>query len=189
VRAAARDWPSLRLVRSPRHRGKGAAVKRGMLESTGDLVLYMDADHATPILEIESFLPHLGAGGYRAVVGVRTYQHEPSRWRRIIGLGLQVLTHAIVFDAAVVDSQCGFKCFVADVAKDVFGRCRIDGGMFDVEIFTIMQRLGVDVFYQPVHWNNKPDSRIDRMKCYVCDPFDVMAIRLNDLLGRYGAGA
>ena len=185
VRGTALEWPQLRLLQQPRNIGKGAAVKRGMLEATGDLVLFMDADHATPIEEMEHFLPHLESGGYRAVVGVRTYQHDDSKWRRIMGLSLQILTHLIVFDRAVIDSQCGFKCFGADVGKRVFGLTRIDGGMFDVEIFVIMHKLGVKVLYQPVHWTNKAGSRINFLRCMLLDPVDMVIIRLNAMLGRY----
>jgi dolichyl-phosphate beta-glucosyltransferase len=185
VRSTARDWPQLRLLQQPKNLGKGAAVKRGVLESSGDLVLFMDADHATPIEEMELVLPHLESGTYRAVVGVRTYQHDDSKWRRIMGLSLQILTHLIVFDRAVVDSQCGFKCFGSDVAKRIFGLTRIDGGMFDVEIFVIMHRIGVNVLYQPVHWTNKAGSRINFIRCMLLDPVDMVIIRLNSMLGRY----
>ncbi|HYW54546.1 MAG TPA: glycosyltransferase [Dongiaceae bacterium] len=185
VRDAALAWPQLKLVQQPKNMGKGAAVKRGVLESTGDLVLFMDADHATPIAEMELVLPHLERGLYRAVVGVRTYQHDDSKWRRILGLSLQILTHVIVFDRAVVDSQCGFKCFGSDVAKRIFGLSRIKGGMFDVEIFVIMHRLGVNVLYQPVHWTNKAGSRINFIRCMLLDPVDMVIIRMNAMLGRY----
>jgi dolichyl-phosphate beta-glucosyltransferase len=185
VREAARAWPQVRLLQQPRNMGKGAAVKRGVLESAGDLILFMDADHATPIAEMENFLPHLETGDYRAVVGVRTYQHDDSKWRRIMGLSLQILTHLIVFDRAVIDSQCGFKCFGADVGKRVFGLTRIKGGMFDVEIFVIMHKLGIRILYQPVHWTNKAGSRINFVRCMLLDPVDMAIIRLNAMLGRY----
>jgi dolichyl-phosphate beta-glucosyltransferase len=156
-----------------------------MLSAKGDLVLFMDADHATPITELELFVRQFYEGSYRAVVGVRTYQHDDSKWRRIIGLSLQILTHLIVFDRAVIDSQCGFKCFDRDVARRVFEKSRIKGGMFDVEIFHIMHRLGIDIFYQPVHWANKAGSRINVVRCMIFDPIDMMVIRLNSILGRY----
>ena len=70
----------------------------------------MDADHATPIEELKAFFPKLEQG-FDVVVGVRTFQEAESRSRRIMGLGLLMLAHLIVFNKAVVDSQCGFKIF------------------------------------------------------------------------------
>ena len=185
VRSTAADWPQLRLLQQPKNLGKGAAVKRGMLDAKGELILFMDADHATPIEEMEKIFPQLAGGGYRVVVGVRTYQHDDSKWRRIIGLSLQILTHLIVFDRAVVDSQCGFKCFGADAAHRIFSLSRIKGGMFDVEIFAIMHRLGINPLYQPVPWTNKAGSRINFVRCMLFDPVDMMIIRANAALGRY----
>ena len=180
-----KTWPELRLLRQPRNIGKGAAVRRGMLDARCDLILFMDADHATPITEMEKFMPFFETHGRDVVVGVRTYQDD-SKWRRIVGLVLQILSHLIVFDRAVVDSQCGFKCFTADVARTVFRLSRIDGGMFDVEIFAIMQRLGIRPYYEQIRWANKAGSRINTIKCMICDPFDMMVIRFNGMLGRYG---
>ena len=185
VGRATLEWPQLRLLRQPKNLGKGAAVKRGMLDAAGELILFMDADHATPIQEMEKILPQFEGGAYRVVVGVRTYQHDDSKWRRIVGLSLQILTHLIVFDRAVVDSQCGFKCFSADAAKRVFRLSRIKGGMFDVEIFAIMHRIGINVLYQPVPWTNKAGSRINFIRCMLLDPVDMVIIRLNAALGRY----
>jgi len=179
-------WPGLVLLSQPRNLGKGAAVRRGCLAAKGDLVLYMDADLATPIEEIEGMLPYLERGSHGAVVGVRTYQEDESKWRRVVGLILQVLAHLIVFEKAVVDSQCGFKCFTRGVCREIFARSIIDGGMFDVELFFIMHRLRISVYYQPVHWVNKPGSTINVLRCMLFDPIDLARIRLRGLLGRYG---
>ena len=185
VEDAARCWPNLKLLRQPRNMGKGAAVRRGCLEANSDVVFYMDADLATPIEELDSMLPVLEGGEYRAVVGVRTYQELESKWRRVVGLTLQLMAHVIVFEKAVVDSQCGFKCFSREVTKEVFSRSRVDGGMFDVEVFFIMHRLGIPVYYQPVHWVNKAGSRINMLRCMLLDPIDLVAIRVRGALGLY----
>jgi len=185
VEDAARNWPNLSVIRQSRNLGKGAAVRRGCLAANCDLVFFMDADLATPIEELDSMLPQFEAVEYKAVVGVRTYQELESKWRRVVGLSLQLLAHLIVFEKAVVDSQCGFKCFSQKVAKEVFSRTRVDGGMFDVEIFFIMHRLGIPVYYQPVHWVNKAGSRINVLRCMFLDPFDLVAIRVRGALGLY----
>ena len=150
-----------------------------------DLVLFMDADLATPIEELDLMLPQFRRGEAKAVVGVRTYQENESKWRRILGLSLQILAHLIVFEKAVIDSQCGFKCFTYDACRQVFTRSRVDGGMFDVELFFIMHRLRIPVHYQPVHWINKEGSRIRIVRCMIFDPIDLLAIRLRGALGMY----
>jgi dolichyl-phosphate beta-glucosyltransferase len=183
------DWPKLSLLVQPHNQGKGAAVRRGCLAANCDLMLFMDADLATPIEEIEGMLPHLEHGSHGAVVGVRTYQEDESKWRRVLGLTLQMLAHLVVFEKAVVDSQCGFKCFTRIACREVFSRSRIAGGMFDVELFFIMHRLGIPVYYEPVHWKNKPGSTINLLRCMLFDPFDLIRIRVNGMLGRYEQAA
>jgi dolichyl-phosphate beta-glucosyltransferase len=185
VEQTALAWPQLHLLRQPKNLGKGAAVRRGCLEARGDLVLFTDADLATPLNEVEAMLPQFRAGLYKAVVGVRTYQENESKWRRVIGLSLQILAHVIVFEKAVVDSQCGFKCFSREVARKLFGISRVDGGMFDVELFFILHRLGIPVYYQPVHWANKPGSRINVLRCMLLDPVDLVKIRLRGASPKY----
>jgi dolichyl-phosphate beta-glucosyltransferase len=185
VRETARSWPELKVLVQPKNIGKGAAVKRGMLAANGDFVLFTDADLATPIEEVEGMLRLFRNGSHKVVVGVRTYQQDGSKWRRILGLSLQIIAHLIVFDRAVVDSQCGFKCFTRDASREIFERVRILGGMFDVEIFAIMHRLGIEICYQPVHWANKAGSRINILRCMFFDIIDMMVVRRNVLLGRY----
>jgi dolichyl-phosphate beta-glucosyltransferase len=180
-----REWPQLKLLVQPRNLGKGAAVKRGMLEARGDLIMFTDADLATPITEIELMLPYFRSGLNKAVVGVRTYQTDESKWRRILGLSLQIIAHLIVFDHAVVDSQCGFKIFGRSFAHELFSQVRVPGGMFDVEIFAIMHRRNMEIVYQPVHWANKAGSRINILRCMFFDIIDMMLIRRNAMLRRY----
>src|ERR1039457_3581374 len=185
VEEARRGWPRLILFQQPYRMGKGDAVRRGCLAASCGLVLFMDADLATPIGELEAILPRFEHGDYKAVVGVRTYQEGEPKWRRVVGLTLQLMAHLIVFEKAVIDSQCGFKCFSREVCRDVFSLSRVDGGMFDVELFFIMHRLGIPVYYQPVHWVNQAGSRIDNLKCMLFDPFDLIAIRVRGALGYY----
>ena len=186
VEAARADWPNLRLVRQPGKVGKGAAVRRGCLAATSDVVMFMDADLATPIEELDLLLQHAPPREHWAVVGVRTYQEDEAKWRRVIGLSLQLIAHLIVFEKAVVDSQCGFKCFSRATCRELFRRSRVNGGMFDIELFSIMHRLRIPIYYQPVHWANKAGSRINILRCILFDPLDLIAIRLRWIFGIYG---
>jgi dolichyl-phosphate beta-glucosyltransferase len=185
VRKWQQEWPQLKVLVQPRNMGKGAAVRRGMLAAEGELIMFTDADLATPIQEMENMLPHFRDGLDKAVVGVRTYQSDESKWRRILGLSLQIIAHLVVFEHAVVDSQCGFKIFGRDLGRKIFDLVRIPGGMFDVEIFAIMHRQNLEIVYQPVHWSNKAGSRINIVRCMFFDIIDMILIRRNAVLGRY----
>ncbi len=181
----ARRHPQIRLVTQPGKIGKGAAVRRGCLEAKGDWVLFMDADHSTPIQELDKFAPAMRDENADAVAGVRTYQEDESRGRRIIGLLGQLLAHVVVFQKAVVDSQCGFKLFTRETVQKVFPLARVDGGMLDVELFYLMHKTGVSCRFVPVHWDNKPGSRINIAACMVRDPLDMLKIRLRDFTKVY----
>jgi dolichyl-phosphate beta-glucosyltransferase len=184
ARSFAASWPALAVLVQPRNQGKGAALRRGCLAARGEFVMFMDADHSTRIEEIEQFLP-LCRQGYGMVAGVRTFQQGESRWRRILGLGFLILAHLFVFRRAVVDSQCGFKCFTRDTAQAVFSRSRTRGGTIDVELFYLAHKLDVPIYFVPVHWKNAPGSTIKVWRCVVQDPIDMLRIRFRDLLGRY----
>ncbi len=181
----AKCHPQIRLLTQPGKIGKGAAVRRGCLEARGELVLFMDADHSTPIQELTVFLPPIHEFGADAVAGVRTYQEDESRGRRIIGLLGQLLAHLVVFRKAVVDSQCGFKLFKRETVQKIFPLARVDGGMLDVELFYLMHKHAISCRFVPVSWDNKPGSRINILACMVRDPLDMLKIRLRDLAGVY----
>ena len=184
VQALATHWPALRVVRLPSNQGKGAAVRTGCLEAKGERVLFMDADHSTRIEQIEDFLPHL-EGHFEVVTGVRAFQEGESRARRIVGLGFLMLAHLIVFQKAVVDSQCGFKCFTREAAQAIFSLCRTKGGTIDVEIFYLAHKLEIPIYFVPVHWHNAPGSTINIWRCIIQDPVDMLNIRVRDALRRY----
>jgi len=185
VLACSREYPQVRLLAQPKRLGKGAAVRRGCIEARGRYVLFMDADHSTPIQELNGFMPALKMPGVGAVAGVRTYQEDESRGRRIIGLLGQVLAHLIVFRKAVVDSQCGFKLFTWEAAQKIFPLARVNGGMLDVEIFYLIHKLELSCRFMPVLWANKPESRINTLACMFRDPIDMLRIRLRDVCGVY----
>jgi len=183
----ARKYHQVRLITHPGKLGKGAAVRHGCLDAHSDYVLFMDADHATPIAEVEMFFPHLAGQKKGAVVGMRTPQEGDSKFRRTISLACKLLSHIIVFRKSVVDSQCGFKLFTAATAAQLFSYARVNGGMIDVELFFLMNKMGIPYHFVPVIWKNKPDSRINFLACAVRDPIELLRIRARDFTGFYNA--
>ena len=185
-REAEKNWKQLRCISGCGHHGKGACVKRGCLEAVGENVLVMDADHATPIETLDFFLPH--RPGYEVVVGVRSFcgqEGASGKGRRIIGLIQQLMAHIIVFKHSVADSQCGFKLFSREAAQKIFSRSLVQGGMYDVELFLIAQKLNVPIFSQPVRWVNKDGSNVNIPRCMLLDPWSLVAIRWFEFLGKY----
>lgn len=178
-------WPDLRVLDLP-HRGKGATVKEGCLAARGDVVLVMDADHPTPIDSLDLMFPLMA--DYDMVVGVRAFQGaegSSGRMRRIIGLIQQLLAHLIVFKKSVADSQCGFKVFSKKAVKVIFERLREKGGMYDVEMFCIAHQHDIKIFSKPVKWVNKEGSTINIPRCIIFDPWSLVVIKFNDLIGKY----
>jgi dolichyl-phosphate beta-glucosyltransferase len=163
VMATAGSHPDVRALRQPRNTGKGAAVRRGMLEARGAFRLFADADGATPIGELKRLEPALAAGadvviGSRALadrsVSVATRPHRVAAGRlfnwTVARLGLK----------GIADSQCGFKAFTAAAARQLFARLRTDGFGFDVELLLLAQAAGYRVVEVAVNWADQPGSKV-----------------------------
>jgi dolichyl-phosphate beta-glucosyltransferase len=174
------------LQREP-HRGKGAAVRAGMLGSTSDLRFMCDADLSMPLKELPRFLATVPAHadiaiGSREGAGARRVE-EPI-YRHYMGR----LFNAIVQAGAVSgieDTQCGFKLFSADAANRVFSRATIDGWAFDVEALAIARRHGLRIVEIPIEWRYGELSRVAIVSDSLRMVRDVCRIRLNASRGRY----
>jgi dolichyl-phosphate beta-glucosyltransferase len=178
--------PEISLMVHPYKIGKGAAVRHGCMKAGGDYVLFMDADHATPITAMEDFFPHLSCQAHGAVAGVRPDNPGDSRLRYIISQACKLMARVIVFGKQPVkDSQCGFKLFTAATAAKLFPYARVNGGMIDVELFFLLNKFQIPCHQVPVTWKNKAGTRINFLVCMVRDPIDLMRIRFRGLAGVY----
>jgi dolichyl-phosphate beta-glucosyltransferase len=178
--------PRIRFLRQRRRLGKGASLRRGLLESRYDLVLFMDADHTTPIQEVEKFISNVSSGDQLVLIGgVRAYQEDESKKRRIIGICAQLLFHLVIFSKAVPDSQCGFKLLTRASINRLLPLSRTKGGMIDAELFYLAQRNGVQCLFEPVRWRNKAGSKINLLKCLFVDVVEVFVIRFRGWFGVY----
>ena len=163
VAAVTRGHPSVRVLRSGRNEGKGAAVRRGMLAAHGNYRLFADADGATPILELKRLEVALAAGAQIAI-GSRA-RLDPSvsvvarRHRVLAGRVFNWIVERLGV-SGVADSQCGFKAFTAAAAEDLFGRLRTRGFGFDVELLLLAQASGYRVVEIPVNWTDQPGSKV-----------------------------
>jgi dolichyl-phosphate beta-glucosyltransferase len=155
------------LVRHPLNLGKGAAVRTGVLASTGDFVLFTDADLSTPIADSERLIQALEDGadvafGSRAIDRSLTAVHQPfyREWMgRIFNLFVQV-----VLLPGLHDTQCGFKAFRGDEGRSLFEAVESRGFEFDTEVLYRARRRGLVIREIAVHWRNSPDTRVSAVK-------------------------
>lgn len=190
VSTLAVEYAELRLIRLPKNRGKGYAVRSGVVNSSGQHVLFADADGSTPIAEIERLQAALG-GGAEIAIGSRALPSGEVRvqarlYRRMMGR----LFHGLVTLLTVRglhDTQCGFKLFRTPVAHELFSRSRLDGFSFDVEVLFMAQRFGHRVAEVPVNWVHQPGSRVNLLLDSLRMARDLLRIRLNAVRGAYDA--
>ena len=152
----------LRVLRRE-HEGKGSAVRAGMLAATGDLVVFADADLATPPDQLplltEALADHDVALGSRVHPDGSDRRATQPLHRRFLGRVFHLLAGAWV-TGSVPDTQCGFKGFHRDVAQDLFSRQRIESIVFDAEIIHLARRRGYRIALVPVQWSDKRGSRM-----------------------------
>ena len=155
--------PVLTILRLP-HGGKGAAVRGGMLAATGDLVIFTDADLATPPdqipLLVEALADHQVALGSRVQPDGSDRRASQPSYRRLLGKLFRGLAAVWVSTGPVPDTQCGFKGFRRSVAQDLFRRQRIISIVFDVELIHLARRRGYSIAIVPVFWSDKRGSRM-----------------------------
>jgi dolichyl-phosphate beta-glucosyltransferase len=160
--AAANDVATLRLLTVP-HGGKGAAVRSGMLEATSELVVFSDADMATPPdqipLLVAALADHDIALGSRIQPDGSDMRATQPWYRRLLGKGFHWLASLWVV-GPVQDTQCGFKGFSREAARDLFERQRIDSIVFDVELIFLARKRGYRLAIVPVRWADRRGSRM-----------------------------
>lgn len=156
----------VRLIAYQPNRGKGYAVRQGMLASQGEVAVFTDADLSTPVTEIEVALKHLRSGfdvviGSRALAESKISRYQP-QYRRVGSRIFNTLRDGIVGTdiSRFKDTQCGFKAFRGPAARKVFGLLRIDGFMFDVEMLYVAMKLGYRIHEMPVQWTDMPGSKL-----------------------------
>ena len=182
--------PQLRVIRSRPNRGKGAAVRVGMLEARGRVRVMCDADGSTPPEELPKLLARLGDGAAQIAIGSRyadgaeVATRQPLYRRLWSRLCNQLIQRSLV--PGVRDTQCGFKAFTALAAEDLFARGRIDGWAFDLEILALARRRGYAIAEVAVFWADDKRTRVNPWKDMVKVVREAIAIRRNLRSGVYG---
>ncbi|MCP4398616.1 MAG: glycosyltransferase family 2 protein [bacterium] len=170
------------------NRGKGYSVRQGVLHSHGQYVLFSDADLSTPIQEVEKLLGLLKEG-YDIAIGSRglresEIQRRQPWYREGMGKVFNSLARALML-TPFSDTQCGFKCFRGDVARNIFARQQIDHFSFDVEVLFIAAYLKSRVKEVPIQWIDEPHSRVHALYDATMMFKDLLKIRFNAWSGKY----
>jgi len=167
---------------------KGSAVKLGIFEyAQGDYVVFMDADNATPISEIEKFWPYFDKG-YSVVIGSRyvtdsNVTRKQPFYRIILSRASNLLIQAVAVPG-IHDTQLGFKGFRGEAAKNIFSKVTIPGWGFDMEVLTIAKIQGYKIKEVGVLWHERGGSHVP-LGAYIQSLKDLFKIKIGALTGKY----
>jgi dolichyl-phosphate beta-glucosyltransferase len=168
--------------------GKGRAIRRGMLEAAGEYRFFADVDFSMPIEQVSRFLPPACncdiAIASREAPGAIRYQEPP--FRHFTGRVFNLFIRSLVLPG-LQDTQCGFKCFRASVADEVFRRQTLTGWSFDVELLYIARRRGYTITEIGVPWYYNPGSKVNILHDSWRMLLDLLTIRRNARRGVYDA--
>ena len=169
---------NIRVLHLP-HRGKGWAVKNGMLAAEGEYRVISDADLSVPIEQLDRLLPPLGPDA-DIVLGSR---EAPAASRIGEPLGRHLMGRVfnrlagLLVAPGLADTQCGFKCFSSEAARDIFPRLTLDGFAFDVELFHLARKRGLSYSEVGVDWYYQPESKVRPLRDALAMTFDLLKIR------------
>lgn len=176
------------------HGGKAMAVMTGMEKSLGEIVLFTDMDQATPIDQLEKFIPKFEQG-FDIVIGSRHGRKGAPMVRKLAAWGFSIL-RGLILGLPFEDTQCGFKAFnrasiekIIPKIKKEWGVLHFKGGAvnagFDVELLYLAKRYGFKITEVEVEWNYVDTERVQVIKDALAAIYDMLRIRINDLLGKY----
>jgi dolichyl-phosphate beta-glucosyltransferase len=181
VAELAKQDSRLSVLGSVERRGKGHGIRQGVARARGQIIGFCDADYKTPIEELDKLLPALREGydiviGSRSVAESRIEVPQPL-YRQLGSRAFALAMHLVLGLWHIHDTQCGFKFFRGPIARDLFGRQRIDGYMFDVEILHLAERSGYPIKEVGVRWRDDGDSRLRLVAGNWRNMLDILQIR------------
>lgn len=188
-----KDKNGFRLIRNP-HGGKAVTVIAGLLASCGEITIFTDMDQATPIDQVEKFIPKFERG-FDIVIGSRHGRKGAPPLRKLAA-GIFSILRGIILGLPFEDTQCGFKAFskqsidkIIPKIKNEWGTVHFKGGAvnagFDVELLYLAKKYGFQIDEVPVEWNYVDTERVQVFKDAFAAIYDMFRIRWNDFKGKY----
>lgn len=171
----------LKVIKNGDNRGKGFSVKNGILATSGEYVLMSDADMSTPIEEFDKLRKYVSEG-YDIVIGSRSVEASDIRvrqpwYREGMGKTFNFFVKTLLGIKEFNDTQCGFKLFKGDIARDIAEDLKIEGFCFDPEMLYIAEKKGHKVKEVGVTWDNSPESRVTIMASSLSMFLDLFKIK------------
>lgn len=174
---------TFKVVQLPANAGKGAAIRKGMLEAQGGYIFFLDADGSTAIEEIDRFMPSF-AEDTDIYIAQRTLKQKAPFKRKFFGYGYIMLAN-LLLQLDVKDITCGFKCYKKECVQTIFPRQTLNNWSFDAENIFTARKHGYRIKEIQVAWKHTPGSKVKVFKNVIVCGFDLVKIRLNDLRGLY----
>lgn len=188
VREFALRYPYFRLIENPGNRGKGYSVRNGMLQATGDIVLFSDADLSAPISEAPKLFAAIASGadvafGSRWLVAAMQTERQ-SLARQVAGRAYNILMR-LLLGLKYKDTQCGFKAFNRRALDTIFPRQHVERWGFDVELLFLAKKFKMKIVEVPVEWAHDDRSKINPLVDGIKMFGEMVSIRWNSLTGKY----
>ena len=187
IKNLSKDIKNLRVIGNKENHGKGYVVRQGLMEAKGKYRLFMDADNATTVNQVQNLLPFFKES-YDVVIGNRDLKesqikkHQPFYKEMLGDMGNFLIQ--ILAVPGIKDTQCGFKCFSAKFVEEVFPKLKIDRWGFDIEILALAKKYGYKIKTVPVVWINDEESKVS-IGGYVNTLKELFQIKWNMMKGEY----
>jgi len=186
AQAFAREHPELIVLQEPLPR-KGSAVRSGMLAASGQYRFMCDADLSMPIAEVNRFIPP-ALGDFDLAIASReapgAVRYNEPEYRHLGGRAVNWMIRALALPG-LHDTQCGFKCFRAAVAEDLFSRQTLVNFSFDIELLYLARRRGYRILEIPIPWYFNANTKLDPVRDAMQMALDIWTVRLNARRGLY----
>ena len=181
-------FSNFRILKNVVNKGKGYSVKKAVLSSAGEYILFMDADNATSIYEFDKFLPYIKEG-YDVVIASRRLKEsvveEPQPLLRAKMGQFYIFLSKVILKLRISDFNCGFKVYNTRTARRIFELQRMDDWSFDVELLFLATRYGLKIKEVPVRWVHKSGSKVRPFKDAVKSFLSILKIRANEKAHKY----